>query len=38
MARSKRDEFENAVDACRLALGDFVSTPLGQAMQPQASQ
>src|SRR5260370_32778402 len=36
MERSKRDELDAAVDAYMHALGDFVSTPLGQAMQPQA--
>jgi uncharacterized protein (UPF0335 family) len=36
MERSKRDEFESAVDAYRVALGDFVTTPLGQAMAPQS--
>src|SRR5258708_28999796 len=30
-----RDAFEAAVDAYNIALGDFVATPLGQAMQPK---
>ena len=33
--RYERDEFENAVDAYCEAMGDFITTPLGQAMQPQ---
>ena len=36
MEKSKRDEFDNAVDAYRQAMGDFITTPLGAAMQPQA--
>lgn len=35
MEASKRQEFEAAVDAYEHALGDFVSTPLGQAAMPQ---
>ena len=34
MEREKRDAFENAVDTYRQALGDFASTPLGQAGMP----
>lgn len=37
MEKNKRDEFDNAVDAYRHAMGDFITTPLGQAMQPQAA-
>lgn len=36
MEQSKRNEFEAAVEAYTLALGDFASTALGQAMKPQA--
>lgn len=35
MEKSKRDEFDNAVDAYRHAMGDFITTPLGASMQPQ---
>lgn len=39
MEKTKRDEFEAAVDAYQHAMGDFITTPLGQAgmpVQPQA--
>lgn len=35
MEKSKRDEFENAVDSYMVAMGDFATTPLGQAGMPQ---
>jgi uncharacterized protein (UPF0335 family) len=35
MEKSKRSEFEAAVDAYMIAMGDFVTTPLGQAGLPQ---
>lgn len=34
MEKTKRDEFESAVDAYLDAMGDFVTTPLGQAGLP----
>lgn len=37
MEKSKRDDFDNSVDAYRHAMGDFITTPLGQAMQPGAA-
>src|ERR1700752_3211610 len=35
MEKTKRDEFENAVDSYMIAMGDFATTPLGQAAMPQ---
>jgi uncharacterized protein (UPF0335 family) len=35
MESGRRNDFESAVDAYRIALGDFITTPLGAAMQPQ---
>jgi uncharacterized protein (UPF0335 family) len=35
MERSKRNEFEAAVEAYALALGDFATTALGQAARPR---
>ena len=35
MEREERDAFQNAVDTYRAALGDFASTPLGEAGMPQ---
>lgn len=37
MEANKRADFEAAVNAYMVAMGDFVTTPLGQAMAPQAS-
>lgn len=34
MEKTKRDELEAAVDAYMHAMGDFVTTPLGQAAMP----
>lgn len=35
MDPGERDDFERALDAYTLAMGDFVTTPLGQAGMPQ---
>lgn len=37
MEKSERNEFEAACEAYALALGDFATTALGQAMQPQGA-
>jgi uncharacterized protein (UPF0335 family) len=37
MESTQRNDFENALTAYQHALGDFISTPLGAAMSPQAS-
>ena len=35
MEKDERSAFENACDAYAHALGDFITTPLGQAAAPQ---
>lgn len=37
MEATKRTDFENALAAYSLAMGDFITTPLGQANAPRAS-
>lgn len=36
MEANKRTDFENALTAYQHAMGDYVTTPLGQAAQPSA--
>lgn len=38
MESSKRNDFENALTAYQHAMGDFVTTPLGQAGMPAQPQ
>ena len=38
MEREERDSLDNAIDAYRTAMGDFLTTPLGQAMQPDRAE
>jgi uncharacterized protein (UPF0335 family) len=38
MEKSKREEHEAAVDAYMVAMGDFASTPLGQAAMPASDR
>jgi hypothetical protein len=35
-AKAERDALQVTIDAYMLALGDFASSPLGQAMAPKA--
>jgi hypothetical protein len=38
MEKTKRDELDAAVDAYMHAMGDFVTTPLGQAAVPTGAE
>lgn len=38
MESTKRKDFENALDAYQHAMGDFITTPLGQAAAPPAPE